>query len=354
MRNTPCTVCPAKPEKGFSLVEIMVGLAIGLLTMLVIMRLFADYEGQKRTTTSSADAQENGQIALLTLERDIRMGGYGIANSAAMGCPTRSSYNGVEQLPSRPLVPIQITDGASSDTVRVLYSSSSHGAITSIITVDHPPQSSVIFVNNKLGMTVDDFVVAFEPGKTCTLMQVTLVDNGLPKLHHASTSPWNPPCGQNILPKPDGYAKGALLFNFGSLVDRTYRVDANKNLEAFDFSAQTTETLADNVVNIQARYGVAPAGSQSVNEWVDATGIWAAPTPANIKRIKAVRIAVVARSALREKPGVDGVCHTTPTAPNSWPGGPAVDLTGDPDWQCYRYKVYETIVPLRNVLWANL
>jgi len=347
-------LCPPKRATGFSLVEIMVGLVIGLLTILVIMQLFAGFEGQKRTTTSGADAQENGQIALLTMERDIRMAGYGIANSAALGCLINSSYNGVTQA-ARPLIPVQITDGGvGPDRVRVLYSTSSRGAIASTITVDHPPQSSVIFVNSTLGMAVKDLVIAFEPGKDCTLMQVTLVDNGLPKLHHQSTSPWNPPGGQNIFPKPDGYAKGALLFNFGSLVDRTYRVDVNKSLEAFDFSTQATEILADNVVNIQARYGVAPVGSQSVNEWVDATGVWANPSPTDIKRIKAVRIAVVARSSLREKPGENGVCHTTSVAPVSWPGGPAVDLTDDPDWQCYRYKVYETIVPLRNILWANL
>lgn len=353
MCHTPYTTCSLKSARGFSLVEIMIGVAIGLLTILVIMQLFADYEGQKRTTTSGADAQGNGQIALLAMERDLRVAGYGIADSAALGCKTNSSYNGVTQ-PARPLVPVRITDGARSDTVRVLYSASSHGAITRKITVDHPPQSAVIFINSTVGMAPDDLVIAFEPGKDCTLMQVTLVDNGLPKLHHQSTSPWNPPGGQNIFPKPNGYAKGALLFNFGSLVDRTYRVDANKNLEAFDFSTQATEVLADNIVNIQARYGIAPAGSQSVNEWVDGIGVWADPSPADIKRIKAVRIAVVARSSLREKPGQDGVCNATPVAPVSWPGGPKVDLTDDPDWQCHRYKVYETISPLRNVLWANL
>lgn len=333
--------------------EIMIGMIIGLLTILVIMQVFAGFEGQKRTTTSVADAQENGQIALLTIERDLRVAGYGIADSAALGCPVNSSYNGVTQL-GRPLVPVRITNGARSDTVRVLYSASSHGAITSTITVDHPPQSAVIFVNSKLGMAVGDFVLAFEPGKDCTLMQVTLVDNGETKLHHQSTSPWNPPGGQNILPKPDGYAKGAMLFNFGSLIDRTYQVTPSKDLEASDFSTQETAILADNIINIQARYGIAPGGSQSVSEWVDATGVWADPPPAAIKRIKAVRIAVVARSTLREKPEANGVCNVTMVAPVSWPGGPAIDLTDDPNWQCYRYKVYETIAPLRNMVWANL
>lgn len=354
MRYSNYSASRSAPAAGFSLVEIMVGLVVGLTVILVIMRAFADFEGRKRTLTSGADAQLNGQIALLTMERDVRMAGYGIANAAALGCPVNSSFNGVTQ-PARPLLAIQITDGGNgSDAVRVLYSASSHGAIVSTITTDHPPQSSVIFVNSKLAMKVDDMVIAYEPGKDCTLLQITLVDRGLDKLHHASTSPWNPPGGQNIFPKPDGYAKGAQLFNFGRLIDRTYRINNDKDLEAFDFSSQSSEIFADNIVNIQARYGVAPVGAQSVNEWVDATGIWAAPTPANARRIKAVRIAAIARSSVREKPDADGVCRTTTSAPAAWPGGPAVDLSDDPDWQCYRYKSYETIAPLRNVLWADI
>lgn len=354
MRHSKCSASKSAPVTGFSLVEIMVGLVIGLTVILVIMRAFADFEGHKRTLTSGADAQLNGQIALLTMERDVRIAGYGIANLAALGCPINSSFNGVTQ-PARPLLPVVITDGGNgSDMVRVLYSASGHGAIVSTITTDHPPQSAVIFVNSKLGMNVNDFVIAFEPGKDCTLLQITLVDQGLPKLHHASTSPWNPPGGQNIFPKPDGYSKGAQLFNFGRLIDRTYQINKNKDLQAFDFSTQSSEILADNVVNIQARYGIAPVGSQTVNEWVDATGIWAAPTPANARRIKAVRIAAIARSTVREKPDADGICRTTTIAPAAWPGGPAVDLSNDPDWQCYRYKPYETIAPLRNVLWANI
>ena len=44
-------------QAGFSLVEIMVGLVIGLLATLVILQVFSVYEGQKRTTTGTADAR---------------------------------------------------------------------------------------------------------------------------------------------------------------------------------------------------------------------------------------------------------------------------------------------------------
>jgi type IV pilus assembly protein PilW len=82
-------------------------------------------------------------------------------------------------------------------------------------------------------------------------------------------------------------------------------------------------------------------------------------------RIKALRVAVVARSQLREKEvitGVDMTCNnvsgSNANGPCAWRDttaspAPIIDLSADPDWQRYRYRVYETIVPLRNVMWQS-
>ena len=88
-------------------------------------------------------------------------------------------------------------------------------------------------------------------------------------------------------------------------------------------------------------------------------------TNADWRRVVAIRIAVVARSNEYEKDSV------TKTAPQ-WDVGATATITGPAtttcngtskcialkvsqlaDWQHYRYKVYDTIVPLRNVLWNS-
>ena len=70
--------------------------------------------------------------------------------------------------------------------------------------------------------------------------------------------------------------------------------------------------------------------------------------------IRAVRIAVVARSAHRERPKVaGGACDATPAAPSTWAGGPALDLSADPDWQCYRYKTLLLTIPLKNLIFGS-
>jgi type IV pilus assembly protein PilW len=85
--------------------------------------------------------------------------------------------------------------------------------------------------------------------------------------------------------------------------------------------------------------------------------VWGATiTQANRNRIKAIRIAVVARSGSREPVAVSQIC--TGAAANLarvciWNNTTDVNLTGLADWANYRYRVYETVVPLRNVMWSR-
>ena len=67
-----------KQVAGFSLVEILVAMVISLLGTIIIFQVFSVSEGIKRTTTSGGDAQQNGLLALVSIEREARMAGFGI------------------------------------------------------------------------------------------------------------------------------------------------------------------------------------------------------------------------------------------------------------------------------------
>jgi type IV pilus assembly protein PilW len=114
--------------------------------------------------------------------------------------------------------------------------------------------------------------------------------------------------------------------------------------------------VAEGIVNLQAEYGVD----------TDADGIveWTAAAPAVWTQLRAVRVGVLARSQQFEKNNVlaDGTeVPVTPNAP-TWAGGAFImtnlDGTADTnpgtpnDWRRYRYRVYETVIPLRNMLWG--
>jgi type IV pilus assembly protein PilW len=76
-------------------------------------------------------------------------------------------------------------------------------------------------------------------------------------------------------------------------------------------------------------------------------------TATDWSRVLALRIALVARSNLAERPdATTGLCTTTTVDPLTWTGG-TLTISADPNWKCYRYRVFETTVPLRNMIWLQ-
>ncbi|HUX92085.1 MAG TPA: PilW family protein [Gallionellaceae bacterium] len=365
-------------NSGFSLVEIMVGMVISLLSVVIILQVFAAFEGQKRTTTGGADAQTNGAIALFTVERDVRMAGYGFSNPGILGCVINSYYNGAP-LPTFSLAPVTITNGAGGlpDSISILASSKGSGSLPARITSSLPPVAAPFDLNTNLGIAVNDLLIAFQPGLPCTLLQVTNIPPGsTTKIDHqgGSQSLWNPTGidATNLYP-PGGYTNRAMLFNLGQVINHTYSLDAQNNLLFTDYSSQTNtsvvQSLMPDIVNMQAQYGfdrrVGPQtdAQVSANGWqdnmIDADGDGVVGNPGDIARIYGVRLAVVARSGQQEKVNpASGLCDTTTTAP-TWLDGTAIDVSRHPDgtanadWKCYRYKTFETIIPLRNLIWRE-
>ncbi|MES2830400.1 MAG: PilW family protein [Pseudomonadota bacterium] len=343
---------------GFTLVELMVGLAIGLLVILVIFKVATNFEGQKRTTTEGAGAQENGLYVITTLERDIRMAGWGTSATPLLGCngTVNSVFRGAP-IAGFSLMPVQIThNGTGPDTIAVTSGTGMLASTANEVTAVGASGNGTLNVASAVGFQDNDMVIVANPDGTCTFGQVTQVDTVGNAIGRGTGSNFNP--APSVRATWPAEQVGAKIYDLGNLVRRTYRLDpSDATLRSQELAAPSALSLADNIVSIKAQYGIAGAdpAAQSVENWVNATGIWAAPGPAEISRIKAVRLFVVARSPIREKPDVGGACSTTAVAPKpSWADGDAVtiDLSANVQWQCFRYKSFQAIVPLRNVLWG--
>lgn len=61
---------------GFSLIELMIALAIGMFVVLGAIQVFLANQASLRLTDGLAKVQENGRFALELMSRDIRMAGY--------------------------------------------------------------------------------------------------------------------------------------------------------------------------------------------------------------------------------------------------------------------------------------
>jgi type IV pilus assembly protein PilW len=158
------------------------------------------------------------------------------------------------------------------------------------------------------------------------------------------------------------------VINLGSFLDLTYSIRANKYLHVSQFNIaadSTSETdLYPDVVQLQAVYGIDDDNNSIVDKWEAASPT----TPAGWQKVRAVRIALVARSQSRESEMVtldgsktDSTCESATPHPAAvcWkpdPEGDGVKIdvsVNNTDWQNYRYRVLETTVPLRNVIWQQ-
>jgi type IV pilus assembly protein PilW len=392
-----------RASRGFTLVEVMVGVLIGLIATVVIFQVFAVSEGQKRTTTGGSDAQQNGGFSLFQIERDIRMAGYGLNHMALLGCKINGWYEpGGAGFEFR-LVPVEITNGAGGapDEIRLTFGSSDLFMAPAKLLQTMPSPSATYKVDNRFGFREGDLVVAAEAGRDCTLAQVSEVP-GTPgqsdNVVHNSGNYTNPQ-GANVptqynrpggLPPPNDISynawnpatnTGGRLFNLGPAPTVvTYRI-RNSQLEAVNGLTPgivgATAVLSDGIVQLQAQYGydgngdgrvplTAPSNAAVVvgsnaDSWSDSMP--AAATPVDWSRVIAVRLVVTARSQTPERPDpTTGLCETTTVLPR-WiapdPGAtpPGVDLDVRPafadvnEWRCYRYRTFEVVVPIRNMVW---
>lgn len=388
-------------HKGFSLVEILVGLVIGLIAVMVVMQVFSISESQKRTTTGGADASTNGSVALYLIDRDTRMAGWGLDSSIYLGTPkTGTGTPGCQHIQTYcsgsttcggatgaisgfSFAAASIADGGTGNPDRITLQYFADPGISDFIPSSTSPvtndaggspkdwlsvTSNHGCVNGSL-ILVSDKAAGSPPG-TCTLMQVSAVPTDSTTLEHKAgpSAPYNNPSGWTTAITSGGAAVMACFDHptNGPIFQRVYRLDAaTHQLLRSDNSGATVitdEPVASDIMDLQAEYGYASvAGSQTVDKWTPAnTAPWNNPALNDIKKIKALRIALLVRSSQYEKP-VSGVCTaTTSDMQATWPTSKVDNSTAlfkttsyPSDWDCYRYKVFDTIIPLRNVIWAG-
>lgn len=321
-----------KDLRGFGLVEVMVAMVIGMIGIIIMMEVFAVAEGQKRSTTGTGDAQNNGALALYTLQRDIRQAGYGFNAVNVLGCAlTLPNKQTLAQL--APVVISQSGGDDHTDTLLIAYGSSAGSpegdTVTSALTAP-----GAIGVQSPTNFAVGDWVIAAPSaeitGCSLALAQVT------------SVAP--------LEVKDSGAVDGGALFNLGSSPRiQAYAIHSGDltvcDYMASDCSKAASYTqIASNIVSLRAEYGHASTAASGVDSWNQTAPV----TACEWARTPALRIAVVARN---RQPDKDTLTSDTPT----WEGqkSSAIDLSSQGDWQHYRYKVFETVIPLRNLPWMK-
>ena len=366
--------------RGMSLPEILAAVLIGLIGMVVIMQVYATSEERKRTTTGTSDAQINGNIALFTMESTSRSAGFGMvtATDNMLGCTTLG-YNSNRPAPdfSFLMAPVVITVGAAGapDQITVIYGDSPN-VVQGNEFVAGAATGSDFPLKNAAGILAGDLVVAYEAGLDCSLAEVTgFLPAAINTVQHTAgatytyintagvpvspTATYNKGGGSGV-----SYSTAAMLYTLGrSPTVVTYQI-GNDKLQTrtlipyvpgtdLDNDGTSDSDIGDGIVQLKALYGKDTNGDAVVDTWN-------ATLPADAlqwMQVRAVRIALLARSAKFEKTAVTADCIAPNDPPNSpyWSGGcfAMTDPADGTDWHFYRYRTYETVVPLRNMIWSN-
>jgi type IV pilus assembly protein PilW len=414
---------PSVRQAGFTLVEIMIGLLIGVIGIVVIMQTFAVSEGYKRTATSGTDAQVNGGIATYLMERELRIAGFNVTQLAQVGCTSVVVWNNATGTSvSMRWVPVEINPAgyavgdANTDVILIAYGNAD--SFVSGVPVNQVAANTdrLDITANKDGFRAGDLVVGVQPGAgaggapLCVMHELTGVPSAggncavpLPPnssyldhktsnykslanlcanttpTHNSATGIRDP--GGTAIPKLT-QATGAALYNMGGGPNVKVYAIRGGNLTSCDAIAKNCtvggnyDILVDNIVSMRAiiggdYVGAPPAGSTALGDGVvDQWSRTAIGSNNDVLRTLAIAVELTSRSTLKEKASNGGtVCDATPDATRpdraqttDWYqafsgqavgslAGAQIDVSGLTDWACYRYKLFQTVVPLRNLVW---
>ncbi len=386
--------------QGFSLIELMVSLVIGMLALVFATRLMLVSEQNKDVSLGGSDAMQNGLQAMLTMKNDLEQAGFGLNDPIINGCDTLfRDANGFELAtaargvtPITPLTAVVISsNGAASDEISMYAGGSQSGTGSLGVSSDTGGGGTPMIDRLPYGFALGDVVVmanSEDRDGRCVVSQITDNPNDQPA----------PPAPPRILmddPARFNHADTAAvtfdalkarIFNLGSADDLSLRTWSVNNgflrLRASNLAGASLDpaTVADNIVSIKAQYGFDTRAAALFNptigvqrtgmriaQWsatmIDADGDSVVGGQGDWARVAAVRLAIVARGRNIEKPVGAAECKWT-TAPlvvfdtqepahvTKEPMTLDLAVAGDTvDWKCYRYRKFETIVPIRNAGW---
>lgn len=376
-------------QAGFTFTEILVAMVIALIGVVMMFQILESSETRKRTTGAGSDAQVAGAIAMYAIERDLRgagngFGGAGLPAVNAMGC-TVNAYDTVRAAAfTFPLLPVQITETAGApDSITVLYGNADVTAQNLTFTASPTLTSKNLEFGARGGLMPGDLLLIVSGG-ACNLVELTdntnvngvTIDHAqgayaryykARKVDSASdadyeyqsaggeptgsaTARYNPPAG--VLT-----AGGGTIFNLGrrDLVRRNiWQVSGTSLTVTDDLHNGAAQTVGDGIIDMQAEYGLSTTTPPT----------WQSAAPANWAQVVAIRVVLLARSQQYEK---ENVTTTAPTwtnlnnaaAPYSFTmtnvdGTPDTNPNSPENWRRYRYRVYETVIPVRNAIWGSL
>jgi type IV pilus assembly protein PilW len=384
-----------------TLIELMVALAVGLGVTLAVTTLLIASENQKRTTTSTNDAEQTGAYVFHALDGVLRGAGSGIAESAypspdagVLTCKLNAGTGAGKILPSSAafpapfgapflggvpsnlrVAPLLIAKNQSPDTLSdvlvVMGGSGAAGGVSRQVTV--AGSSTAVTLDNAVGFVQNDlFLVSQNGTPDCLLEQVSAnpasstltLSNTLPYYTTGTTttiSTLSASTASYVTPLGNAAANNLQFELIGVDANHTlysYDLLQNQHLVQTPLIADAAQAIADGVYQIHALYGIDSNGDGVQDSWADpgATGSYDINTvmtsEPTMRKIVSVRVALVVRGEYYDKNPLTSPATLTLFSGLPYGGGNTFQqtVTLSAADQHYRFRVFEFTVPLRNMI----
>jgi type IV pilus assembly protein PilW len=349
----------AARQRGLSIIELMIGIVVSLLVGLAAAGSAMVFTASQRQGIGVGGSLVNVGTVITALKNDSANAGLGFFGDDVFLCNSLNlSIGGTLIADSASFAPLRITQGASSDSIDVVYSTQVHSGANVLLNAASPSSTSAELMS-LLPVSVGQAVLLAPPtpaaGTACTVRTVSAVtpstEDTRQVLAFAAAAKHNAAAFTNLATL--NYPERSRVALLGELRWNNYSVDANGNLLLTrPIDGGTPAVLARNVMSFRAQYGItdAVATSTTIEDWQSASvAPFIALDSAAIGRVRALRIGIVTRSPQREKPNTAGVCEASTAVPQLF-GVDAFDVSAFPDWQCFRFRSTTAVLPLRNVV----
>ena len=371
-------------QRGMTLIELLVAMAIGLVLTLAVTSIVTVGEAHKRTTSSVNDMGQSGSYAAYLLDRAVRGAGSGFVQSTqpidrgVFGCklnvaamlprasgtafpaPFAGFLPGAQNtLRAAPVLIAKSQSDAGSDVLVVMGGYAAAGGVSRPVT--DPGSATTLSLDNAVGFTVGDLALVSQAGvDDCLLEQVSAISGKVLTLGGTYYTAGPSSLISTLAASTSTYVTPMGNKDAGSLQMQLFGVGANNTLFSYDLlqgsGSDVSQAVADGALEMHALYGLDTNGDGVLDAWAapDDTGYDIAAvmaTPATMRTIVAVRIALVMRNTNYEKATVSPASLTLfADAKNAANESLAQTVTLSSDAQHYRYRVVDSIVPLRNML----
>ena len=370
-------------QQGFTLVEMLVAVTIGMAMTLAITLMLTRHEAGRRSLTNVNDSTMSGVYASYVLDRSLRSAGSGFAQAwhSGVGCRLLVTRGASQVLPrsadfpapfaSAPrtqyLAPVVVHAGVGPGGSDVLAVATGNSALAEapLRVLPLSAAASGVRVPATVGLREKDLVLVMDGNAQCMLQQVEDGFSGgaSQNLNFGGTYSASSIAGVDL--SSMGNDVTAWVAPVGNVNGnqpsfQLFGVDTNATLVSHDMlqlsGSDAVVPIAEGVADMRALYGVDSDDDGRIDQWrspgtapYDAATLQGGTAAARLSlgRILAIRVGLVMRSSMPER---DAVSPSTITLFDDLASSLQQTRTLSADEQKYRWRTIEFTVPLRNVM----